>query len=183
MPTEKTKLSIVGARLVSYPRFCDDRGYFQPLDIEVLNSIVDEIKLPRRSFISKSKKKVLRGLHYQKENSLANLVTVLVGEIFDVGVDLRRKSKTFLHVNHLRIDQNSPYGVYWPPGVAHGFLALGETNLLHYSCFGEYCKKLEGGLHFLDKTLNIPWPNSPLIVNDRDAHFRDLSAFIDEDFC
>ena len=110
-------------------------------------------------------------------------MTVLAGEIFDVGVDLRRASNTFLQVNYVKLNENTPYGIYWPPGVAHGFLALGHANLLHYDCFGEYTKEFEGGLHFLDKSLNIPWPFQPLIMNDRDGRFNDLSKFMDEDFC
>lgn len=181
--SKESSLTIIDAKIVSYDRFSDERGYFQLMENNTINSITKESELIKQSFVSFSNHGVLRGLHYQKKCTLSNLVTVLRGKIFDVGVDLRKKSSSFLEVNSIELNEENPIGIYWPPGVAHGFLSLGNENLIHYECFGEYNKNLEGGIHFLDKTLNISWPFKPTLVNSRDNKFKNLSEFSEKEFC
>ncbi|KJY79062.1 dTDP-4-dehydrorhamnose 3,5-epimerase [Vibrio nigripulchritudo] len=118
---------------------------------------------------SKSRKNVLRGLHYQKEKPQGKLVSVLDGKIFDVAVDLRLDSKTFGMWESFILSSSNNYQLYIPPGFAHGFCVLSEQADFIYKCTEFYSPQDECGLVWNDKTLNIKWPVDDPIISEKDA--------------
>jgi dTDP-4-dehydrorhamnose 3,5-epimerase len=110
---------------------------------------------------SASSRWVLRGLHYQMQQTQGKLVRVVAGEVFDVAVDLRRSSPTFgKHVAvHLSADNKQMLWV--PPGFAHGFLVLSERAEFVYKCTDFYHPASERSLRWDDPALGIRWPLPP----------------------
>ena len=115
------------------------------------------------------KKNVLRGLHIQTTKSQAKFISVVKGEIFDVAVDLRKKSKTFGKYFSIKISEKSDFSLYIPEGFAHGFLCLSRENIVIYKCSNYQNQKSEKTLMWDDKKLKIKWPmKKNLILSKKD---------------
>jgi len=139
--------------------FGDDRGYF----METWNEPdFAEIGVPY-NFVqdnqSKSKKGVLRGLHFQRTNPQGKLVRVISGEVFDVAVDLRKDSATFGKWYGVTLSAENKKQFYVPEGFAHGFVVTSETAEFVYKCTRLYDPKDEGGLLWNDPEIGIEWPD------------------------
>ena len=120
--------------------------------------------------MSKSKKNVLRGLHLQKKNQQEKFVSVVKGKVFDVVLDLRKKSKTYgKHFSIILSEKNST-SLFIPAGFAHGFCGLENDNLVFYGCTNYRSKKNEVGILWNDKTLKIKWPTTKLILSKKDKN-------------
>jgi len=128
--------------------------------------------------MSYSKKNVLRGLHLQTKKPQAKLITVLKGEIFDVCVDCRIKSKTFGKYFTIKMSENENKSLLIPAGFAHGFYTLSNDVILHYKCSNYRHKDSETGILWNDKTLKIKWPNKKPIVSDKDKKNVTFEEFI-----
>ncbi len=143
--------------------FYDKRGYFREVSLEKL--IKQKLIF---TVVSKSKKNVLRGLHFQKKNSQGKYLSVLKGEIFDIALDCRPKSKTFgKHFKIILSDKNSK-SIFIPSGFAHGFVGLKNENIVMYSCTKYRDKKSESGILWNDPYLNIRWPVKKPILSPKD---------------
>jgi len=155
--------------------FEDDRGFFlETYQKERYNQAGINDKFVQDNH-SRSAKGVLRGMHFQIKNPQAQIVTVMRGRIFDVVVDLRKKSKTFGQWHGLELGEKSKVRqVYMAPGFAHGFLVLSEFVDLHYKASGIYDPADEGGLLWSDSAVGIEWPDDSFIVNPRDSKFSKL---------
>ena len=141
----------------------DNRGYFKELLRE--NFLKKRFPFYVMSF---SKKNVLRGLHIQKKNSQGKFVSVIKGKIFDVIVDLRKKSKTFGKKYSIILSEKNSKSLYIPEGFAHGFCALDKENFVVYSCSKYRDKDDEIGLMFNDIDLKINWPVNKPIISKKD---------------
>ena len=148
-----------GCYIIKPKVFDDDRGFF----LETFNqekfekSICQKINFVQDN-MSYSSKGVLRGLHYQKDNSSqAKLVHVLHGEVIDVIVDLRQTSKNFGKHFKIVLSAMNKKQLFIPRGFAHGFLVLSENALFSYKCDNFYNKEKETGIIFNDPTLKIDW--------------------------
>jgi len=131
---------------------------------------------------SKSLRGVLRGLHYQKDPmAQGKLITVIEGEIFDVGVDLRKDSPTYGQWTSLKLNAEKKDMLYIPEGFAHGFYVLSETAQLIYYCTQVYSPENERGIIWDDKELDIAWPIENPILSDRDRDLPPLSQ-VDNSF-
>jgi dTDP-4-dehydrorhamnose 3,5-epimerase len=124
--------------------------------------------------LSFSRRGTLRGLHFQNPNPQGKLLQVLQGEVFDVGVDLRRSSPTFGRWHGLVLSAENKRQFYVPPGFAHGFAVLSDTALIYYKCSGFYCPKDELALRWDDPDLGIQWPLKEPLLSARDAQARRL---------
>ena len=107
---------------------------------------------------SKSKKGVLRGLHFQKKYPQAKLVRVIEGEVFDVAVDLRKNSPTFGKWFGVLLSDENKRMFMIPRGFAHGFVVLSESATFTYKCDEFYHPEDEGGIKWNDKEIDIKWP-------------------------
>ncbi len=117
-------------------------------------------------------KGAVRGLHYQKSPALeAKIVRCLRGRVFDVMVDLRADSPTFLKHQAVELSAENAQAVYIPEGFAHGFQALEEDCELLYLHMTPYSKEYEGGLRYDDPKLGIQWPLAATQLSQRDTGF------------
>ncbi len=108
---------------------------------------------------SRSTNNVLRGLHYQIRKPQGKLVRVVVGEIWDVAVDIRRSSPTFGEWTGFALSAESKRAVWIPPGFAHGFLVISENAEVEYKATDYYAPEHERTIRWNDPTLAIAWPS------------------------
>ncbi len=172
------KKDINGIMLFAPKIFKDERGFF----LETFRkSLFEDLGLPE--FVqhnhSRSRKGVLRGLHYQISNVQGKLVRCLRGEIYDVAVDLRTDSKTFGKSVGVFLNDKNHHQLWIPPGFAHGFLCLSDIADVNYLCTDFYNPKFENGLIWNDSGLEIDWPklelNANYIISDKDKSYPTLS--------
>jgi dTDP-4-dehydrorhamnose 3,5-epimerase len=122
----------------------------------------------------RSRRSVLRGLHFQVQRSQAQVVTVICGRIFDVTVDLRPSSSSFGRWYGIELSDQGPRQLYMAPGFAHGFCVLSEFADLPDKVSRLYDHADEGGLIWNDRDVGIRWPIANPIVSDRDSAFPAL---------
>jgi len=108
--------------------------------------------------ISRSQKNVIRGLHYQMENTQGKLVSVIQGDVFDVAVDLRKSSQYYGKHVSVVLSADKPRLFWVPPGFAHGFMVLSEAATFLYKVTDYYNSGAERTIKWDDATLNINWP-------------------------
>jgi dTDP-4-dehydrorhamnose 3,5-epimerase len=156
----------------------DDRGYF----METYNKEEFNHAGLTMNFVqdnqSKSKKGVLRGLHFQKEHPQGKLVRVLSGKVFDVGVDLRSASETYGQWQGVILSGENKKQFYVPEGFAHGFLVLSDTATFSYKCTDFYHPEDEGGIIWDDRDININWPLEDIdkiLLSDKDKELSSLA--------
>ncbi|OQX97773.1 MAG: dTDP-4-dehydrorhamnose 3,5-epimerase [Bacteroidetes bacterium 4572_128] len=121
---------------------------------------------------SKSSYGVIRGLHYQiSPYSQTKLMRVLFGKIFDLGVDLRKNSKTFGKWFGIELSSDDKKQLLIPKGFAHGFSVLSEKAIVSYKCDEFFNKSSERGIKFNDKKLNINWkvPEKNQLISEKDS--------------
>lgn len=172
------KTSLEGAFII-IPFYADDeRGFF-------------EKKFERRIFFehgidmnisetntSRSKKGVIRGLHFQFTFPQAKLVGVDNGTIYDVIVDLRKDSKTFGQHEGFELSEDNRKLLYVPKGFAHGLITLSDTALVSYLCDGKYSREHDSGIFWNDESLNVDWRLDEIggienvIVSEKDKNLQ-----------
>ena len=171
MKLQKTK--IPGLLKIKSKIFKDKRGYLRET---FRNNLINKKYFPF-DVMSFSKKKVLRGLHIQTKNSQAKIITVTHGKIFDVIVDLRKRSKTFGKYLSLIISDKSDFSFYIPKGFAHGFLCLSNKCTVNYKCSKYRSKHNEKTLSWNDPFVNIKWPIKKPILSSKDNNGDNLDSF------
>ncbi len=174
------KTEIDGMFIVEPTVFGDDRGYFlETYHYEEFKKAgIDTVFVQDNQ--SKSKRGVLRGLHFQTKRPQGKLVRVIKGEVFDVGVDLRKNSPTFgKWVGAVLSDENKRQ-LYIPAGFAHGFLVLSDEAEFVYKCTDFYAPQNEGGIIYNDPDININWPISgdmEVLLSQKDRALPSLKSF------
>jgi dTDP-4-dehydrorhamnose 3,5-epimerase len=163
--------------LVLEPRvFTDARGFF----LESYNRrAFKEVTGVDAAFVqdnqSFSVRNVLRGLHYQIRQPQGKLVQVLAGEIYDVVVDIRRRSRTFGRWTGIRLSGGTHRMLWVPVGFAHGFLVCSEHAIVQYKVTDYYAPPHERTILWNDHDLGIKWPiESDPVLNDKDARGSDF---------
>ncbi len=169
------KTSIEGVVIITPKVYGDHRGYFMETykqsDFEEAG--IDSVFIQDNQ--SKSKKGVLRGLHFQKTHPQAKLVRVIKGEVYDVAVDLRKDSSTFGQYVGVILSEENKKQFYVPRGFAHGFLVLSDEAEFVYKCDDLYHPEDEGGLIYNDKDVNIQWPcTEDVLLSEKDKNFPTL---------
>jgi dTDP-4-dehydrorhamnose 3,5-epimerase len=171
-----TACDLQGLLIIEPDVFGDNRGYFMESwnrqryrEAGLASDFVqDNFSLSRRG--------TLRGLHFQNPLAQGKLVSVLQGEVFDVGVDIRRGSPTFGRWFGMTLSAENKRQFFLPPGFAHGFLVLSEMALFHYKCTDYYSPKDEQGFRWDDPDVGIKWPIENPILSKRDAAAPRLNA-------
>ena len=130
---------------------------------------------------SLSRRGVVRGIHYQIENAQGKLVRVIVGEVFDVAVDLRRGSDTFGRWVGARLSAANKRQLWMPPGFGHGFVALTDSAEMLYKATDYYNRAGERCIRWDDPDLGINWPLADgAMLSEKDAaarSFREADTF------
>lgn len=170
------KTSIEGVFVIEPTVFGDERGYF----METYHKKEFEENGLNMDFVqdnqSKSTKGVLRGLHFQYTQPQGKLVRVIKGEVFDVAVDLRKKSATYGKYESIILSERNKKQFYVPPGFAHGFLVLSDEAEFTYKCTDFYNGPDEGGIIWNDPEIGIEWPldEDELILSEKDKLWKFL---------
>lgn len=153
-----TKAPIEGLYIIEPTVHGDSRGYF----METYNQRDMEEAGMDMIFVqdnqSMSSKGVLRGLHFQINHPQGKLVRVIKGRVFDVAVDIREGSPTYLQWFGAELSDENKKQFYISPGFAHGFLVLSDTAEFCYKCTDFYHSNDEGGLAWNDPKIGIKWP-------------------------
>ena len=173
MKVSHTKLK--GCVIIEPRIFGDDRGFF----LETFQAARYEqeagIDLP---FVqdnhSRSARGVLRGLHFQKTKPQGKLVRVVLGEVYDVAVDVRKGSPTFGEWEGVILSEDNKKQFWVPPGFAHGFVVLSDTADFEYKCTDYYDPSDEGSILWSDPDLNIPWPVANPVLSNKDESAKRL---------
>ncbi|MFH5874275.1 dTDP-4-dehydrorhamnose 3,5-epimerase [Clostridium perfringens] len=157
--------------------FGDERGYF----METYSQKAFEEAGLTMKFVqdneSKSKKGVLRGLHFQTKHTQGKLVRVTQGEVWDVAVDLRKGSPTFGQWEGVHLSAENKRQFYVPEGFAHGFVVLSDETVFNYKCTDFYAPEYDSGLLWNDKDVNVEWPLEgieEIILSEKDKKQKTL---------
>ena len=172
MPITVTPTRIPDVLLIEPKFFSDDRGcFFESFNEKDFSTAVGETVTFVQDNHSSSKKGVLRGLHYQIEQTQGKLVRVCHGAVFDVTVDLRKASSTFGQWVGVELSSENKKQLWVPAGFAHGFLVLSETAEFLYKTTDYWHAASEKCILWNDPTLNIHWPDigMPPVLNPKDA--------------
>ena len=165
------KTKIEGVYIIEPQVFGDDRGYFfesyKKTEFDKAGLNYDFVQDNQ----SKSKKGVLRGLHYQKKYPQAKLVRVLEGEVFDVAVDLRKNSPTYGKWVGVFLSGENKKMFMIPRGFAHGFVVLSDTAIFTYKCDEVYHPVDESGILWNDPDIGIEWPiKDQVLLSEKDKN-------------
>jgi dTDP-4-dehydrorhamnose 3,5-epimerase len=170
-------LELHGLKLVTPDVFADDRGFFletysakRYAEAGIAESFVQDNR-------SRSSKGTLRGLHYQSFPGQAKLVTVTLGRIWDVAVDLRQESATFGKWQAVDLHAEQHEQFFIPAGFAHGFCVLSEAAEVQYKVSAPYDANTECGLRYNDPELAIRWPVERPLLSQRDQLAESFVSF------
>jgi dTDP-4-dehydrorhamnose 3,5-epimerase len=168
MKFQKTK--IYGVYIIKPSLFKDKRGVFRRhfCKIEFKKKNIDNKIL--QSNISENKYKgTLRGFHYQTyPYSEAKTLSCIKGEIYDVVIDLRKKSKTYKKWISIKLNEKNRFSIHVPKGCANAFLTLKNNCIIHYYCSQKFFPNKEKGIKYNDKSFRIKWPFKPKIISKKD---------------
>lgn len=169
---EILETEIEGVLLLRPQLFEDGRGYF----FESYNQQRFDREVRRVRFVqdncSRSSYGVVRGLHFQRPPfAQSKLVSVLVGRVLDVAVDIRRGSPTFGRHVAVELSAENHLQLFLPRGFAHGFSVLSDVALFQYKCDNLYAPQCEGAIAWNDPSIGIDWriPADRVILSDKDA--------------
>ena len=150
--------NIPDVKIVEPQVFGDERGFF----METFRTTLFNEHCGEREFVqenhSKSSHGILRGLHYQTENTQGKLVRVTKGEVFDVAVDMRKDSPTFGQWSGVLLSAENKRQLWVPEGFAHGFYVTTDEAEFVYKCTDVYNPSSEVSIKWDDPEINIEWP-------------------------
>jgi dTDP-4-dehydrorhamnose 3,5-epimerase len=156
----------------------DERGFFartfcaREFEEAGLNPVVAQANLASSRLAG-----TLRGLHYQRPPAAeAKLLRCTRGRIFDVAVDIRPASPTYLRHVGVTLDADDRRAIYVPEGFAHGYLTLSDDAEVSYQASAPYAPGAEAGIRWDDPALGIAWPHPVLVVSEKDASWPDVGG-------
>ena len=170
---------IAGAFIIEPTSFCDDRGIFRRHFCKnefATHEIVSEVL---QANVSENPYAfTLRGFHYQSApHAEGKTLSCLKGAIYDVIVDLRIDSPTYMDWISIELNDENRRSIHIPPGCANAFLTLKDNCLIHYYCSQSYAPEMEKGIRFDDPNFSFCWPHVPLVISDKDRSHPDYLTF------
>lgn len=158
--------------IIKHEVFSDERGSFKEIfkkdDLQIMLGY--KIDFCQENSVISSKN-VLRGLHFQKKPfAQSKLISISIGEIFDVAVDLRKNSKTYGQYFSKVLSAENNESIFIPAGFAHGYLTLSNNAIINYKVDNYYNKNMEGSIAFDDEYLNIDWGLNvdKMVISEKD---------------
>ena len=162
-----------GLKIFEPRTFGDHRGYFlESFNENTFKEAGIDVRFVQDNE-SKSMYGVVRGLHYQlNPYAQAKLVRVIIGQVLDVVVDVRKGSPTYGQKYEIILSGENKKQLFIPRGFAHGFSVLEDNTIFSYKCDNFYNKESEGGILFTDPSLGIDWqvPADKMLVSDKDLN-------------
>ena len=162
---DKKKL-IEGLVVFQRKKFMDHRGSLCEIHLEKIK------KTLKYCVLSKSKKNVLRGFHFQKKKPIHQLVTCIEGSILDVVVDIRINSKTFGNFQSFVLTEKNKLSLYMPKGFAHAFLTLSNHSTVIYLNSQKFIKEKDSGFIWNDEFINYNWKIKNPILSEKDKKLK-----------
>lgn len=164
-----------GVLVTSLQKIEDERGFFaRTFCAREFAAAGVDFHVKQTNVSANARKGTLRGLHYQGDPQPdTKLVTCTRGAIFDVAVDLRKDSGTYLQWFGAELSADNRKGLYIPAGCAHGFITLEDDTEVNYLMGETYVAELARGARWNDPAFAIAWPLAPTAINERDAHYPD----------
>ena len=174
MKLSETKLQ--GVYIIEIEKLEDERGFFaRTWDKEFFKSNGLNTDLVQCNISFNKKKGTVRGLHYQiPPYEEAKLVRCTHGKVFEVMIDLRKNSKTFLQWDSVELDSKDYKMLFVPEGFALGLQTLEDNTEVHYQMSQSYNPKYSKGIIWNDKTLKIDWPLKPSVISENDENLKTL---------
>lgn len=177
------KLELIGAYKIT-PFFSDDNrgGFIKDYSKEIFEQNGIDYSL-KEVFYTISHKGVVRALHFQKTKQQAKLVRCISGKIYDVIVDLRKDSPTFLRWQGFYLTGENMVELLVPEGFGHGYLVI-EESIVSYKCAEKFYGEYDSGIKYDDENLNILWPyeevggKDKLILSEKDKNLMNFKEFI-----
>lgn len=130
---------------------------------------------------SRSRRGVIRGLHYQLQHPQGKLIRVISGAVYDVAVDIRKGSPTFGQWVGVELSGDNYRQLYVPTGFAHGFCTLSESADFLYKCTDYYAPDDEHGIIWNDMDVGIKWPGDEFYVSEKDAKNKSFKQLMELD--
>ena len=159
---------IEGLKKISFNLLTDSRGFFTRVFCEEEFQILEKFNISQINSVSNLLMGTVRGLHFQKHpGQEGKIIQCLKGEVFDVCLDLRKKSRTFGY--KLEINLKPGIGLFVPPGIAHGYQTLCDDVIMLYFHSSKYSPKLDCGIHWNNKINSILWPYSISRISEKDT--------------
>ncbi len=176
---EIVKTPLNGLLVIRPDVFADDRGYFfESFNAEKFLGVGLDLKFLQDNE-SKSKKGVLRGLHFQAPPyEQGKLVRVMRGSVLDVAVDIRKNSPTYGKWESIVLSGENKLMYYIPAGFAHGFVTLEDDTVFFYKCTNVYSKGSEGSIIWNDPFLNIKWGIENPVISEKDRFSPGFKEFV-----
>lgn len=176
MQFEETPLK--GCFVIRATPFIDHRGVFARFFCErELKQIIGDRKIVNVNFSRTVKRGSIRGLHFQRvPDAEMKFVRCINGSVFDVAVDLRKKSPTYLHWYGVELSAKNMDMFAIPEGFAHGFQALEDNAEIIYLVTSFYSPHCEGGLNHADPQIGIRWPLPITDVSEKDLNYPNLQV-------
>ena len=166
--------AIGGLKIIESQAFQDDRGaFFRAFCKDILAQHGINFDLCQTNVSINPHKQTMRGFHYQKEpTSEAKILTCLTGEIYNVVIDLRPESKTYLKHQAFHIDAQSHQSLLVPAGCANAFLTMQNDTIIYYLMDAYFSPDNYTGFRYDDPFFNISWPKAAKIISDKDRNFQ-----------
>ncbi len=176
------KTNIDGVLIIQPDVFKDDRGYFfESYSLKKFKDSKLDLTFVQDN-ISKSKKRTIRGLHYQiGKSAQGKLCQVISGAVLDVAVDIRFGSSTFGKYISEILSEDNHTQIWIPPGFAHGFAVLSNEAIFHYKCTNYYNKADERAILYNDPEININWQIEAPVISEKDLEAKRFNQ-IEKDF-
>lgn len=166
---EIVRTGIEGVLLIEPKVFGDHRGFFLETFQEERYREAGIAQRFVQDNHSRSRRGILRGLHFQRSHPQGKLVSALRGRVFDVAVDIRPESPTFGKWHAAVLDDENHHQLWIPPGLAHGFCVLSDVADFVYKCTDYYHPEDEGAVRWDDPDIGIDWPVAEPILSDKDS--------------
>ena len=184
---KKIETGIEGLYIIEPTVFGDERGFF----LETYNKKEFEEIGIFEEFIqdnhSKSKKGVLRGLHFQTKHSQGKLVRVIKGSVYDVAIDIRKGSSTYGKWYGIELSAENKKMFFIPKGFAHGFLTLEDETEFQYKCTDLYAPQYDSGIMWNDKDININWnfekyglKEEDIVLSEKDKKHQSFKEYTEK---
>lgn len=166
---KKYKTNILGCFFFTDQSFNDKRGNTNILNFKFNKFEKNKIFNPNQIIFSKSKKYVFRGFHYQKKYPQAKIIKLIKGSVEDYIIDLRKKSKSYLKIAKIELNEKNEKYLFIPKGCAHGYYAKSNECILMYVIQGNYIQKMQTGINIKDRLFkDIISKKSKIVQSDND---------------
>jgi len=171
MKIEQTK--ITGVAVIHSEPYKDDRGFFNRIFCQKeLEVVRPNIMIAQINHSMTKTKGTIRGMHFQyPPHSELKIIRCIKGGVFDVAVDLRKDSPTFLQWHGEILSAENMKALVIPEGFAHGFQSLEDNIEMIYIATSPYCKEAESGIRYDDPKVGIQWPLDRTVISERDLSY------------